>query len=125
MSEQSPRPAPERALNRRELLETMGKAAVVVVAWPPFLRFPDAAGVVGGGASAPLVALAGPDRVVVTPGRTYLNGWAGYGEPPWRRPRGRPGDPVPAPEPGGPDPTVSWSRESAREKWSSRTVAPW
>ena len=31
---------------------------------------------------APLNAAAGVDRVTVRPGKTYLRGWAGYGDPP-------------------------------------------
>jgi len=60
-----------------------------------------------------LTAVAGPDRVVVMPAKTYLNGWAGYGAPPDRRERRRPGERPPAPAvPPGPAPTVTWSRES-------------
>jgi uncharacterized protein len=60
-----------------------------------------------------LTAVAGPDRVVVMPGKTYLNGWAGYGAPPDRRERRRQGEQPPVPPvPPGPAPTVTWSRES-------------
>lgn len=59
-----------------------------------------------------LNAAAGVDRVTVLPGRTYLRGWAGYGDPP------RPGAPrprgakPPEPAPTGPAVRVAWSKES-------------
>ncbi len=113
-------------LNRRALLATVGKAVVLTAVLPPFLRgealateAPVPAGTPAlprGGAGDPLVAVAGPDRVAVTPatvpGRTYLNAWAGYGEPPWRRRRfRRPGE-TPSPEPTGPAATVLWTKKS-------------
>jgi len=99
-------------ITRRELLGTMGKAAAASVALGPLVRtvfvIPGAmaAGV------APLTAVAGVDRIVMSAGRTYLNGWAGYGDPP--RQERRRGEPVPPPpsEPPGPAPTVAWSSES-------------
>jgi len=58
-----------------------------------------------------LTALAGPDRVVVLPAKTYLNGWVGYGDPP-RRERRR-NEPAPAPIANpGPAPAVRWSADS-------------
>ncbi len=113
-------------VNRRELLTTLGRAAALTVVLPPLLRASDAlalggpgtapAAPAGGAAADPLVVLAGPDRVVVAPeavvGRTYLNAWAGYGEPPWRRRRfRRPGE-TPPPEPTGPAVSVAWRRKS-------------
>jgi hypothetical protein len=67
-------------------------------------------------ASAPpfdtsLTAIAGPDRTVVLPGRTYLNGWVGYGQPP-RLERRRNEPPVPPAAPSGPAPKSSWSKVS-------------
>ena len=58
---------------------------------------------------APLNGVAGVDRVTVLNGRTYLRGWAGYGDPP-RPARGR--NPQPAPAPAGPAPTVTWLQDS-------------
>jgi len=59
-----------------------------------------------------LTAVAGPDRVVVLPAKTYLNGWVGYGNPPRRdRRRNEPPPPPPPPNPG-PAPTASWTKES-------------
>ena len=58
-----------------------------------------------------LTAIAGPDRVVVLPAKTYLNGWVGYGDPP-RRERRR-NEPAPAPPANpGPAPTLKWSKDS-------------
>lgn len=99
-----------RKISRRDMLETVGKAAVVTLAVPPLLREPGrlAAAEAEG---APLVAAAGPDRVVVTPARTYINAWAGYGDPPWERRRWR-RDEEELEVPTGPEPTVEWSQES-------------
>jgi hypothetical protein len=97
-------------MTRRDMLETVGKAAVVTVAVPSVLRTSGASAQAG--VQAPdLVAVAGPDRVVVTPGRTYINAWAGYGEPPWERRRWRRDEDEPEP-PTGPEPAVKWSKES-------------
>ena len=77
---------------------------------PDFTNSPAA----GQPTNLPLAALAGVDRVVVLPGKTYLNGWAGYGSPPGRgRRRGRWGAAAtPVPTPAGPAPTVAWSKDS-------------
>jgi DUF1680 family protein len=101
-------------MTRRELLETLGTVAVVSVVVRPLV------GALGEGLSVsaealPLSAVAGVDRVVMSHGKTYLNGWAGYGEPP-RRGRGtRGGAVVPPPEEPGPAPlpvTTTWSQLS-------------
>jgi DUF1680 family protein len=65
-------------------------------------------------ASDPVNGEAGIDRVVVLPGKTYLRGWAGYGEPPHlgRRRRRRAEADSTAPAPTGPTPTVRWSKRS-------------
>jgi hypothetical protein len=77
-------------ISRREMLETVGKAAVATVMLPTVLH-----GLVGepialaaAGQAPALAAEAGVDRIAVLPGRTYLNGWTGYGERP-RPPRPR------------------------------------
>ena len=62
-------------------------------------------------APAPLSADAGVDRVVMLSGKTYLNGWAGYGSRPQPSRRPRQAAPPPA-VPSGPPPTVIWGRES-------------
>ncbi|MFB3855156.1 MAG: glycoside hydrolase family 127 protein [Vicinamibacterales bacterium] len=98
-------------ISRRELMEAAGKAAIASVAIPPFLQ--EALSTAAAQDRLPLTAAAGVDRIVMAKGRTYLNGWAGYGEPP-RRGRRRPADQAaaPPPPPPGPPPKVSWSKES-------------
>jgi DUF1680 family protein len=99
-------------LSRREVLRNAGKtAAATVVA--PMLQV----AIVSCSRRDPettLNAVAGGDRVAVPPGKTYLRGWAGYGQPPRPRRRRRPGEPEekPAPPPTGPAPAVTWSKES-------------
>jgi hypothetical protein len=56
--------------------------------------------------------IAGVDRVVVLPGKTYLRGWAGYGDPPRPRPRGRAQADSAPPAPAGPPPAVRWQKKS-------------
>lgn len=111
-------------MTRREVLGTVGKAAVATVVLPPFAGSvgPEAIGAAAGGhfgnapgaAAEPLAAAAGPDRVTVLRGSTYINGWAGYGDPPWFRLRGRgPREPEsPAPADDERPVTVNWSKES-------------
>ncbi len=99
------------------MLRTVGKAAVSAVAMQSILQtmiLSDAeAGVLGAPSTrTPSVnGVAGVDRVVVLPGKTYLRGWSGYGAPP-RRSERRPtaADSVVAPT--GPTPTVAWSKLS-------------
>lgn len=102
-------------MTRRELLERFSAMMVVSVVATP----------VGGAISRafgqtfslaphaePLAAIAGVDRVVMRHGRTYLNGWAGYGEPP-RRGRRRRGEPEPVvPSNPPPPPATTWSKLS-------------
>ncbi|MBM3746247.1 MAG: hypothetical protein FJW34_10655 [Acidobacteria bacterium] len=64
----------------------------------------------------PLKVCAGVDRVTVLTGKTYLRGWAGYGEPPRSNvPGGRRGA-APPPEPTGPKPEVLWTKDSGPGK---------
>ncbi len=102
--------ANKSGMSRRELLGTMGKAAAASVALPPVVR--DALVISG---AAALTGVAGVDRVVVLPGKTYLNGWAGYGDPP-RQERGRGARATPPPENTGPSPVVAWSKVSGPGK---------
>jgi len=97
-------------LSRRELFGTVAKAAALT----PLIG----SGIISAAKAedmAPLNAIAGIDRVTVQPGKTYLRGWAGYGDPPTARPPqgGRGQAPVEAPPPPpGPPPTVTWSKQS-------------
>ena len=101
---------PESGISRRAMIGTMGKAAAASVVIPPVLRaaiLPARAA-----ATATVNGVAGVDRVVVLPGKTYLRAWAGYGEPPRPSPRrGAAADSTP-PAPVGPPPTVRWSKKS-------------
>jgi uncharacterized protein len=59
-----------------------------------------------------LTSVAGPDRIAVLPGKTYLRGWVGYGpQPAPREPWTRPDPNAPA-APAGPPPEVLWSKIS-------------
>src|SRR4051812_30362818 len=109
---------PTSTMTRRELLETAGKfgtAAAVSVAAGPFLgALTD--GFTVSAEALPLTALAGVDRVVMNHGKTYLNGWAGYGAPPrpGRQGGGGRGAAVPsaAADPPGPTPSTTWTKLS-------------
>src|SRR5262245_59096747 len=98
----------ESRISRRAMLERIGKAAATAVVLPPILQaaiLPDTPEIATAGGSASVNGLAGVDRVVVLPGKTYLRGWAGYGDPPRPAPR-RPAtaaDSAP-PAPSGPPP---------------------
>ena len=98
-------PPGKETMTRRELLETMGTMAVVVAASPLIDGFAVSAQVLR------LAAVAGPDRVVMRHGKTYLNGWVGYGAPPRRGRSGRGTPPPPAPDPG-PAPATTWTKVS-------------
>jgi uncharacterized protein len=91
-------------LSRREMLGAVGMAPLLQTA---ILSCASAAD------EAPLNAVAGGDRVAVVPAKTYLRGWAGYGDQP-KPVRLRPGEtpPPPVPVPTGPAPTITWSKES-------------
>src|SRR5215813_13227776 len=93
-------------ITRRSLLRTAGKTAALAPILRTAIAAPD---------TAPLNGVAGIDRVTVLGGKTYLRGWAGYGDPPhpgrgFRRPD--PNAPPPPPPPTGPAATVTWSKES-------------
>jgi DUF1680 family protein len=103
---------PDSSITRRAMLGKVGKAAAASVILPPMLQatiLPDAMAA----EVAPSVnGVAGVDRVVVLPGKTYLRAWAGYGAPPQPAPRRpAPADSTP-PAPVGPPPTVRWSKRS-------------
>ncbi len=101
---------PTPKMTRRRALQALGTAAAASAAAP-------LVGIVGRevtlSARAPLAAIAGVDRVVMKHGKTYLNGWTGYGEPPRRgRAGGSRGAAAAPPEPAGPAPTTTWSKAS-------------
>ncbi len=97
--------------SRREMLAAAGKAAVASAVLTPLM--PDVVvGCSGASENPPVSGLAGVDRVVVLPARTYLRGWAGYGEPPRSNRERRPKEEAAPPSPPGPTPTALWSKES-------------
>ena len=98
-------------MTRRELLGTMARGATASVVLSPFLESA-VAFAQGGGIQPPsLAAVAGPDRINVLPGKTYLNAWAGYGAPPLRG-RRRTAPPPASPGPQGPPPALTWTKVS-------------
>src|SRR6266571_2861117 len=93
----------ENSLTRRELLKTAGKATAVVVASPLVELAFGGDGVLSAQAlPAAFNAAAGPDRVVMRHGKTYLNAWTGVGQQP-RRQRLRGGPPPQAAPPPPPE----------------------
>jgi uncharacterized protein len=104
-------------LTRRALLAAAGKAGAMAVVASPAIEL--AVGRDGAASAqalpADLNAIAGPDRVVMHRGKTYLNAWVGYGQPP-RRDRRRASDPsapaAQAPAVPPPPPRAAWSKVS-------------
>jgi len=97
-------------MNRRQALITLGSAAAGSVL---STRLVEAVFQQNGALttqSTALNAIAGVDRVAMSKGKTYLNGWVGYGQP--RRGGGGRATPTPPPEPPGPPPTARWSKVS-------------
>jgi DUF1680 family protein len=105
----------ESSISRRTMLGRVGKAAAASVLLPKVLHaaiLPETSIAGTAGSGAPVNGIAGVDRVVVLPGKTYLRGWAGYGDPPRPGPRrGAQADSTP-PAPTGPPPAVRWSKRS-------------
>jgi len=84
-------------MSRREILGTAGKAAAVSVALPPLVSDLFVSALIGADPEI-LNTKAGPDRVAVLPGKTYLMGWAGFGGTEPAGPEGQAGaKPGPAP----------------------------
>jgi uncharacterized protein len=81
--------------SRREMLGNAGKAAAASVVLPSLVDGLLISALVAADASLP-VAVAGVDRVAVLPGKTYLNGWAGFGEAAKTGERGAPAAPPPS-----------------------------
>src|ERR1041385_7712183 len=101
----------KNAISRRDMFGAIGTAATAAVVTPVLQT-----AIVSCASAAEgilLNAVAGVDRVTILPGKTYLRGWAGYGDPPRpERPRGPQAQTPPPPAPTGPAPTAMWSKES-------------
>jgi len=98
-------------MTRREMFDAVGMAATTAAVMPVLQTAIVSCAMAAGEAS--LKAIAGVDRVTILPGKTYLRGWAGYGDPPAERPRGPQGAQTPPPAAsGGPAPTTMWTKES-------------
>jgi hypothetical protein len=105
--------ATRSALTRRQLLKTLGKATAATIVAGPLVELAIGDGGVLSARALPLAAVAGVDRVVMAHGKTYLNGWTGYGEPPRRGRQGGRGAAATAPvENPGPAPTSTWRKVS-------------
>jgi DUF1680 family protein len=100
------------AISRREVLGKAGQVAAASAPLGPILQSAIVSCAMAADAPA-LNGIAGVDRVVVLPGKTYLRGWTGYGDPPRppsRRDRGA--SPAPPAPPPGPAPAVTWTKDS-------------
>ena len=98
-------------LTRRELLQRFTASMLVtVIATPMGKAFALTSHAEPADRAEPVNAVAGVDRVVMKHGKTYLNGWAGYGAPPRPGRGGRGGAATPAPT--GPAPKTKWSKVS-------------
>src|SRR5579863_5312930 len=94
----------ESKISRRAMLGSVVQTAIVSCVASGDLAAQEQA------PESPLNGIAGIDRVTVLQGKTFLRGWAGYGNPP-SAVRGR-GTATPALVPSGPAPTVAWSKAS-------------
>src|SRR5262245_27647381 len=96
-------------LTRRKMVARTGKAAAGSIVMTPLIQ--SAILSIGSAAETGLKGVAGIDRVTVLPGKTYLRGWAGYGDPPRSNQNRRP-DPAAAPAPTGPPAGAMWTKDS-------------
>src|SRR5262245_41831294 len=94
---------PKKLITRRELFKNVGHAALLSAFVTPGKGFAITAH------AEPLNVVAGADRVVMRTGKTYLNAWVGYGEPP-RAVRGGRGPAATAQPTPGPSATTLWSK---------------
>ena len=89
-----------KAITRRQAMAATGKAGAALAIASPIVQLivsPDGAAAArrrsraqsGAARRDQLAALAGPDRVVMRQGKTYLSGWVGFGQPPRRGRTGR------------------------------------
>src|SRR5262245_28414712 len=100
-------------MTRREMLAALGSAAAGSVVATRVVEAAFGTDGILAAQAQPLSSAAGVDRVVMLKGRTYLNGWVGYGAPPRPgRGGGRGAAAPPPPEPPGPPPTAAWSKVS-------------
>ncbi len=114
---------PKKQLSRRDLFGAVGKASVASVVLAPVVK----SAIIGAGETeamdTPIASSAGVDRINVLGSKTYLHGWAGYGDAPvMGRPNAAPrqvnyaGQPAQGAEapaaPTGPAPSGVWSKES-------------
>jgi DUF1680 family protein len=122
MPDRDSNPDRSPSISRRQMLGAVGKAAVAAAVLHPVLettifaepaRASSATRFGSARHGVPVSGAAGVDRVVVLPGKTYLRGWAGYGEPPHAdRPRRRQAADSTPPAPTGPTPTVRWRKRA-------------
>ncbi|MEP6492052.1 MAG: beta-L-arabinofuranosidase domain-containing protein [bacterium] len=99
-------------ISRRDMLGAVSMSAAAMAVVPMLQAKIFSAPAAGESAAGPAVnGIAGVDRIVVLPGKTYLRGWAGHGEPPQRGPRRPASDSTPV-VPEGPPPKVRWSKRS-------------
>lgn len=100
-------------LTRRELMQRASATFIVSALATPLGKAlaltAHAEAATDGTLADPVRAVAGVDRVVMKQGKTYLNGWAGYGTPP--RP-GRGARAAQAPVPTGPAVKTRWTKVS-------------
>jgi DUF1680 family protein len=100
-------------MTRREMLGTMGTVAVGSIVATQLVEATFGETGVLAAQATPLNAVAGVDRVVMLKGKTYLNGWVGYGQPPRPgRGGGRNAGAAAPPAPTGPAPTAEWTKVS-------------
>ncbi|MGE5836121.1 MAG: glycoside hydrolase family 127 protein [Acidobacteriota bacterium] len=115
-------------MTRRELLASLGSIAAGSVVTTKIVEAAVGEGGVLAAQALPLTSVAGVDRVVMLKGKTYLNGWVGYGQPP-RPGRGGRGTATPPPDPSGPPPPARWTKVSGpgtvifADQNSARTTA--
>jgi len=104
------------SISRREMLSNVGKSAAAMAIMPALQAkiFAQTPGVESVTHRAPVNGIAGVDRIVVLPGKTYLRGWAGHGEPPQRGPRRGPAADSTPSVPDGPPPTRGVGRVDQR-----------
>jgi DUF1680 family protein len=97
-------------LSRRQMLRRSGQAAVGSVVMTPLIQ--SAILSCASAAETPLKSAAGIDRVTILPGKTYLRGWAGYGDPPRSNQARRRLDDPAAPAPPAAAVNAIWAKDS-------------